>query len=48
MNQGGYFNTSYEILTVIVADVPDTPSSAPISDVYFTDPTRIRITYLEP
>lgn len=47
-NRGGFYNVSYEYLTVVVADVPDTPSAAPISDTDYTDWTRLRLTYDEP
>lgn len=47
-NRGGYHNTSYEALVVVIANVPDTPTAAPVSDKHFTDSTRIRVTYNEP
>ena len=48
MNRGGYYNVSYDALSVVIADVPSTPSNAPVSDADYTDPTRIRVTYDEP
>ena len=47
-NLGGYFNTSYEHLSVIIADVPSKPSSGPQTDFDFTDSTRIRMTFDKP
>lgn len=47
-NRGGFYNISYEALSVVIADIPDTPAQAPVSDIYFTDSTRIRLTYNEP
>lgn len=48
MNRGGYYNISYDALSVVIADVPATPTNAPVSDAEYTDPTRIRVTYDEP
>ena len=47
-NRGGYFNQSIDYLEVVVANVPDTPSDAPVSDTDSTDWTRLRLTYDEP
>jgi hypothetical protein len=47
-NRGAYYNTSYDFLEVIIADVPDTPTAAPVSDTEYTDWSRLRLTYDEP
>lgn len=47
-NLGGYYNTSYEHLEVIVADVPSKPEKGPQSDETFTDATRIKVRFSEP
>jgi hypothetical protein len=44
-NLGGYTNTSHKSLKVIVADVPDTPTSSPVCDFANTDTTKITIEY---
>lgn len=46
-NLGGYYNTSYEHLAVVVADVPSKPPT-PVIDYQFTDPTRIKVDLTEP
>ena len=38
-NIGGYIGTSLEYLSVIVSDVPDTPTQGPKSDASFTNYT---------
>jgi hypothetical protein len=47
-NRGGYYNISYDFLEVTVANVPDTPDDAPVSDASVTDWTKLRLTYEEP
>jgi hypothetical protein len=47
-NIGGYTNDTCEALAVVVADVPSTPASGPVSDVSVTTVDIIRITYAAP
>jgi len=47
-NQGGYSASSCEFLSVVIADIPATPTNGPVSDKSFTTDQRIRITYDEP
>jgi hypothetical protein len=47
-NLGGYYNTSYEHLSVIVADIPTTPPAGPAIDYSFTDATRLKVDLTEP
>lgn len=47
-NRGGFSNTSYETLTVVIADVPATPIDAPVSDILSTNSLQIVISFDEP
>jgi len=47
-NRGGYTNISYEHLTVLVADVPETPLTGPRCDFNYTSTNRIRVLFEEP
>lgn len=47
-NLGGYQSASFDYLTVIIADVPSKPVSGPISNITFTDSTKIMIVFTQP